>query len=306
MIKKNLFIALCCISIYTLSLCNRPRISHTSYPYIASGTFRAFCDFIIEDKRDHFNPLLVQPGSTIYIGTNIASLVQLVEYFFTKWHPRIRHPYILITHSSDQSLPGTLIRYANDPKILAWFTMNMDAQHPKVFPLPIGFVHKLSPSGNTDFFDEITKDLPTLYTKKDKLVYANFTTETNPGERRACRDACKEKSFITYAKRKPFKDYMHDIAHHKFVLSPAGTGLDCHRTWEALLVGSVPVVKTSTLDPLYEGLPVLIVQDWSDITEELLENYWQENLSFIMSFNREKLYADYWFAKIKEAACKTL
>ena len=29
---------------------------------------------------------------------------------------------------------------------------------------------------------------------------------------------------------------------HRFVLSPPGHGLDCHRTWEAILLGAIPIV----------------------------------------------------------------
>ena len=37
------------------------------------------------------------------------------------------------------------------------------------------------------------------------------------------------------------------------------------------MLGCIVVVKSSTLDPLYEGLPVVIVKHWSDVTQELLD-----------------------------------
>ena len=54
------------------------------------------------------------------------------------------------------------------------------------------------------------------------------------------------------------------------MLSPHGHGLDCHRTWEILLLGSFPVVASSTLNSMYDGLPVVIVNRWEDISYELL------------------------------------
>ena len=45
------------------------------------------------------------------------------------------------------------------------------------------------------------------------------------------------------------------MAKAKFALSPGGTGPDTYRTWEALLVGTIPIVKTSQLDNLYSDLP---------------------------------------------------
>ena len=55
-----------------------------------------------------------------------------------------------------------------------------------------------------------------------------------------------------------------------FEISPQGNGLDCYRTWEALLLQTIPIVRSSTLDPLYDGLPVAIVDSWEDVTVERL------------------------------------
>jgi hypothetical protein len=59
---------------------------------------------------------------------------------------------------------------------------------------------------------------------------------------------------------------------YAFVVSPHGNGLDCHRTWEALCLGCIVIVKTSPIDSLYEDLPVLIVKDWSEINQSLLND----------------------------------
>lgn len=83
-----------------------------------------------------------------------------------------------------------------------------------------------------------------------------------------------------------------------FVLSPHGDGLDCYRTWEALLMGSYPVVKTSSLDPLYEDLPVVIVKEWNEVTEDFLIIKYNEMKN--KTFKMEKIYAPYWFDLIKE------
>ena len=43
-------------------------------------------------------------------------------------------------------------------------------------------------------------------------------------------------------------------AHFAFVASPSGNGLDCHRTWEALLLRSIPIVKVSVLYSVVRAL----------------------------------------------------
>ena len=87
---------------------------------------------------------------------------------------------------------------------------------------------------------------------------------------------------------------------YAFVVSPFGNGYDCHRTWEALILGCIPIVKSSGLDNLYEGLPVLIVQDWNDITEKLLMKVITEfkHKHEKGEFNYDKLTLKYWMDKI--------
>ena len=85
---------------------------------------------------------------------------------------------------------------------------------------------------------------------------------------------------------------------YTFVASPHGNGLDCHRTWEALCLGCIVIVKKSALDELYHGLPVLIVGEWSDICENLL----LETISLFktLDFQYEKLSLNYWMNKINK------
>ena len=88
---------------------------------------------------------------------------------------------------------------------------------------------------------------------------------------------------------------------YAFSISPRGNGLDCHRTWEDLVLGCIVLLKTSSLDPLYEGLPVVIVKNWSEITEENLALWLEEyGDAFTNPSYREKLTRAYWINKIKE------
>lgn len=54
-----------------------------------------------------------------------------------------------------------------------------------------------------------------------------------------------------------------------FTASPRGNGLDCHRTYEALIFGSIPVVAGAdeTLRKKYEDLPVWFVDDYSILAD---------------------------------------
>jgi len=85
-----------------------------------------------------------------------------------------------------------------------------------------------------------------------------------------------------------------------FVLSPRGGGYDCHRTWEALLLGCIPILKSSGLDPLFEGLPVLLVKDWSDLTKDRLVQFLIQHS--LKSYQKEKLKLSYWVEQFRQKA----
>jgi hypothetical protein len=68
-------------------------------------------------------------------------------------------------------------------------------------------------------------------------------------------------------KRVPQEEIWRLYSRYPFVLSARGNGLDCHRTWELLLLGSIVITRTSPLDSLFEGLPVAIVNDWTAVRE---------------------------------------
>jgi len=84
-------------------------------------------------------------------------------------------------------------------------------------------------------------------------------------------------------------------AEYVFTVSPHGNGMDCHRTWEDLLLGCFPIVKTSPLDPLYKDLPVIIVKDWDQVTRENLDAWLEKYSPFFYNHSwKEKLTTRYW------------
>jgi hypothetical protein len=91
-------------------------------------------------------------------------------------------------------------------------------------------------------------------------------------------------------------------ADYAFAVSPRGAGLDCHRTWEALVLRTIPIVKHSTLLPVYGGFPVAVVRDWTEVTPKAMAA-WRAALSdrFTACMFR-RLTAAHWTARILEAA----
>jgi hypothetical protein len=211
--------------------------------------------------------------------------------FFQEIHPRILHPYILISHLTDEEAPGAYVRYLEDPKLLAWFAVNFDGNfHPKLHPIPLGVAPQHLVHGNLDTLRAVREE--TQHRAKSHLLFMNFTIQTYAQERWQLFKQFAEAPFCFRTGKKPFAAYLRDLAASKFVLAPRGTGLDTYRLWEALYLGSIPIVKTSSLDILYADLPVLIVKDWEEVTEEFLHQKYAELQK--RQFSLEKLDFSYW------------
>ena len=161
--------------------------------------------------------------------------------------------------------------------------------------MPIGLANTNYEHGNVAMFSAGIEQAKKA--KKTKLLYMNFSVNTYVKERQFVYDLFKNRSYCTNAKKRSAAEYLKDLVHHQFVLSPRGNGLDCHRTWEALLMGCYPVVKSSLLNPLYKDLPVVIINGWDEVTEQFL--YEKQKEFSGKSFTYEKLYMPYWLNYIR-------
>ena len=81
----------------------------------------------------------------------------------------------------------------------------------------------------------------------------------------------------------------------KFVLSPPGNGYDCHRHFEALVLGAIPIfIRTPfMLSTVYAGFPYIELNNIDELTPELLNKY------EYMEFDKKMLETKYWSDKIR-------
>jgi hypothetical protein len=207
---------------------------------------------------------------------------------------RVMEPFILITHNSDTSMPGAWAHLLDDPKLIAWLATNPDRLHPKLICIPSG-LSNTTLQGNSNKEKLITNAWESqIGTTRKYLIYINLSSSTNISRSGAINTLKKgiNNKKILFSKRKAFEDYLMDISQSEFILSPPGNGLDCHRTWEALYMGAIPIVISSTLDPVFKDLPVVIVDSWNQITEQFLLEKKEEFSK--RKFNINKLYMPYW------------
>ena len=83
------------------------------------------------------------------------------------------------------------------------------------------------------------------------------------------------------------KKYFSILPSYKFVISPEGNGIDCHRHYEALLAGCIPIIEfNDQIQEKYKGLPILYTKDYSEINAESLENAYKNMLDKTYDFSR--------------------
>jgi hypothetical protein len=259
------------------------KMRKSSFPLITGDTFRSLCDHKIDECCEDFYPENVLKGDIIYVTP------PGLKVFFESMHPKILEPYILLTHNSDDSFPEAFEIYLNDEKLAYWFTTNNSLPlHQKMVSIPIGIANAYWPHGNKDVF----LDVMGQEVEKKHMLIMNFETQTNSQKRLPILKNFAKKNFCYNPPKKKLQPYLLDMKSSYFVLSPVGNGLDCHRTWEALLLGTVPIVESTTLNSMYKDLPVLIVDDLKNVNLELLKEKLVE--FFDQEFVMKKTQMNYW------------
>lgn len=268
---------------------------NSSYPFISGDTFRAMADHIFDETTNvtqwRHRASKIGRGDVVFLSSEI----ELMKLFFENYlFERIRHPFILVTHNSDASAPTDAFKWVLDnDRVLAWFASNPDHVHKKLFPVPIGIANTRWPHGNITNFKKAFFLDRKPFSERTTLLYVNFKVENNQKARSKALKWALNLPNVLQSQTTSHESYLRELGNAKFVVSPPGNGLDCHRTWEAILMGAVPIVLRSPLDSLFTNTPVLIVDDWNYITVEYLRS-----LHFDPVFS-ERLFARYWYRRLK-------
>jgi hypothetical protein len=186
------------------------------------------------------------------------------------------------------------------PNLKMWFGQNINCENSRITSLPIGLE-------NTKNWTKFSKrDL--LYSTANKkinptkLSYANFSLYTNLVERSKCYGLVSNSTFITNKTihnvvQDDYQNWIDEVLDHEYILCPMGNGIDTHRFWETLYLGRIPITTRNANTKFYERLPVLFIDDWTEITEELLRSK-IEFFSDMSNFDFDLLKMSYWKKQI--------
>lgn len=207
--------------------------------------------------------------------------------------------HVIITHNSDINIDES---FEVPDNVIRWFAQNVNVRHPKIESIPIGLPNNRWSKRFMDSKYLINEQLKRKR-KEKRLVYMSHNVATNPKEREFLYPMFEGKPWVTSVKGKNgYKpsEYIDNVYNHPFVICPAGNGLDTHRFWESLYLGSIPIVKRNINVEFYADLPVCIVDDWEQVTEDFLRNELKRIKN--LQWNLSKLNFEYWRVRIKKAA----
>ena len=296
--------------------CDYFLLNQTSLPSLIKKVYKNRYDL---KKRDILHRLLtdlpnlrkkVDHGSIVYVSSN--DFEEYCDELILKGNKKI----ILVvkgdpTFPSEYSCADRIEEILSSDNLGHIFVQNNNYQGPsqKVSSIPVGINHPKKykfpyfPRTFDRKIDQIIKDLkPTSERKIRPLCDFQFANSSAKRLNKMGEDRSSVAKFLHDHDVCDFLDKRVDQLElyrlkkeRAFDVSPIGNGFDCYRTWESLMLGCIVILKSSFLDPLFEGLPVVLIDDWSEITEENL-NKWliKYGDAFHNPHVREKVTHQYW------------
>lgn len=150
--------------------------------------------------------------------------------------------------------------------VLAIHAANAVYLEEKIKPYPHGLERVMYSGYN---HHEILKRYLDNKIQPNNLLFICHRDDT--GARGSIRDLFIGKEWTTVSPKLEYEQYLKEMIRHKFVLCPSGNGIESARNWETLYMKRVPVFKRHPyLEEMFKDLPCLFVDEWEEITEELL------------------------------------
>jgi hypothetical protein len=211
--------------------------------------------------------------------------------------PPPKNATLIISGHSDYGITDKEVDFYN-PRV--WYTINKQTK--KVFSLPLGITNNTNESHLHGIYGNVDSMIQVMNEKKQykNLVYMNFNISTYPQERQTVFNLFQDKEWVTKGVIENTLEgrtrFLRELKNHTFALCPRGGGVDTHRLWETLYMGSIPIVKKDLALIDFEDLPICFINEWDEVTQEFLENEKQRILS--RDWNMQKLKVSYWIEKI--------
>ena len=206
----------------------------------------------------------VKPEDERYVNALMArsDLLDLCGNF-----PQMK--FIIFTNLEDTPIDDFIIDRIPE-NVACISAVNAITHNDKVIPAPYGVQRRMTPDDDrieqlTEWMEFDNKDNP------DNLLYVSHNESSN-ARRLGIKNLFYDKDWAEVnEQRVSYNTFLSNLSNSKFLICPIGNAIDCHRNWEVLYMRRVPVmVRDPYLEKLYEDYSVLFVDDYKDVTKELL------------------------------------
>ena len=278
---------------------------YSSFPFVSPDTFRAMCDVVIEDGRVKRRSRLASRSVIFFslaeiegteIGFDDTPSLRLLE---EELHAFADPPVVIM--SDGDLLPSMTLISEIANRSTKVFSVNVVEETEKIVAIPLGLenFYRNRNGRLKDYLLQLDSLSPGSRTRE---VFAAFEPENNRSIREPLVGLVSRSSHGWNPRRIGPELYRRTVRDSLFVISPPGRGLDCHRTWEAIYLGAVPVVLDGALAPsLIEALPIHSVSNYDDFLN-LSPPQMVKLFHEVREISSSKAYMPHWVNEVMHSA----
>ena len=285
--------------------------------YVSSRGIAKMCSFyppLIKSDSTENADYLLNLIEKQFDGMSIYVISNLLSFFVINILPKINSRFILVSGCSVSTCPVEVLKengfltLMNNQNLIRWCSQNNTIQTGiKIKQIPLGLDYhtiynnpshkwRINTEGSSPIEQERIlvniKQQSTYISKRINKILVNFVLNDRFGQRQDCLKQIPKNLLSIHNNDLKRTDTWKLTSQFAFVLSPYGNGMDCHRTWEAIILGSIPIIKSKEFKLLFDDLPVLNVEKFTDINQKLLDDTIEKFKD--RTFNYDKLTLDYW------------
>jgi hypothetical protein len=248
-------------------------------------------------------------------GRTIKNLTQVIKVL-----SKYKYEYIFII-AEDVYPASNFLKH--DPEILdisdKIYFKNLDTLNPKCLSIPLGCGFWIDKLHYIEYMrsrclakSRIMSSINSSTVLRKNKIFNDYTTTRdgkfwrvgNFNTRLECLEFMKKNKdtfesagieIDIVEQRIPQEESWKKYKESRFVLSPPGNGYDCHRHFESIVLGAIPIfIRTPLMtSTVYAGFPYIELNSIKELTPELLNNYEYKE------FDKQMLEVQYWVDKIR-------
>jgi hypothetical protein len=279
----------------------------SSYPFISGDTFRAFAHVKLDEITGRsmskagkkLRRLLTVPRCNVNLFIDLhCTLEDVSREEILNWLQTFElsqsQKFSIILHNHDIVPPRDFFS-AIERLSIRCYCPNVTDKDLSFVPIPLGIENRyFQKNGIVRHFPKVRESVLSSTEERPIGVFASFNIQTNRIERQESADSVMRFGHEFNQSRIRPCDFRRMLAASLFVMSPPGNGIDCHRTWEAIYFGAIPVIKREKLaESIYNDLPIYVVDDWSEICS-LSRSQLEDLYNVVIKKSADKAYFEYW------------